>query len=54
MNEIEVHNESDMLQGEINRMFVTDEMEELVRMYVFAQKRLERIYEYHYARLNND
>lgn len=48
------HNEYDMLRGNINRMFLTDDAAELVRMYEFAQKRLEIIYEYHYARLNND
>lgn len=54
MNLRETHNEYDMLKGNVNRMFLTDEVAELVKMYEFAQKRLERIYEYHYARLNNN
>lgn len=53
MNEQEAHNEYDMLRGNMNRMFLTDDVAELVKMYEFAQKRIERIYEYHYARLNN-
>lgn len=53
MNEIAVHNEYDMLLGEMNRMFLTDDVKELVTVYDFAKRRLDRIYEYHYARLNN-
>ena len=54
MNLQETHNEYDMLKGNVNRMFLTDEVAELVKMYEFAQKRLEKIYEYHYGRLNNN
>lgn len=50
----EAHNESDMLRGNICRMFLTDDVTELLRMYEFAQKRIQRIYEYHYKRLNNE
>ena len=50
----EAHNEYDVLKGNVNRMFLTDEVAELVKMYEFAQKRLEKIYEYHYGRLNNN
>ena len=46
--------ETHMLKGNVNRMFLTDEVAELVKMYEFAQKRLEKIYEYHYGRLNNN
>ncbi|MDE6601340.1 MAG: hypothetical protein K2K90_04085 [Lachnospiraceae bacterium] len=53
MNEQGAHNEYDMLRGNMNRMFLTDDVAELVKMYEVAQKRIERIYEYHYARLNN-
>ncbi len=49
----EVHNEYDMLKGNINRMFLTDDAAELVKMYEFAQKRLERIRDYHVKRINN-
>ena len=31
-----------MLKGNVNRMFLTDEVAELVKMYEFAQKRLEK------------
>lgn len=53
MDEKEVHNEYDMLRGNMNRMFLTDDVAELVKMYEFAQKRIKKIYEYHYARLSN-
>ena len=48
---IAIHNESDMLQGNINRMFLTDDMNELNRMYGFAITRILRIYEYHNERI---
>ena len=54
MNEIEVYNEYEMLRGNINRMFLTDYINELFRMYYFARKRLDGIIEYNYARLNNE
>lgn len=53
MDEQDVHNVYDMMKGNVNRMFLTDEVEELVYMHEIAKKRLEVIYEYHYARLNN-
>ena len=37
-------NEADMLEGNINRMMVTDDKDELMNMYIFALKRLEKIY----------
>lgn len=36
--------ECDMLQGNINRMMVTDSEEELLRMFAFAHKRLGNIF----------
>lgn len=51
MNVQEAYIEYDMLKGNINRMFVTDDIKELARMHEFAKKRLEELYEYHYARL---
>ena len=51
MNLTDVHDEYDMLIGELNRMFVTDDAEELDRMHKFALHRLYRLYEYHYNRL---
>lgn len=53
MNEREAHEEYEMLRGNINRMFLTDDVAELVKMYEFAQKRIERIYDYHVTRFNN-
>ncbi len=47
----EVRIESDMLKGNIARMFLTDDVKELFEMYEIAKKRIERIYEYHHARL---
>lgn len=49
----EAHNEYEMLLGNMNRMFLTDDEAELVKMYEFAKKRIEKIYKYHYARVNN-
>lgn len=46
-----VYDEKDMLQGNINRMCVTDNMIELLRMKKFAIYRIERIYEVNYKRL---
>ena len=36
--------ECDMLQGNINRMMVTDDEEELLRLFAFAHKRLGNIF----------
>lgn len=51
MTKQEIFKEYDLLKGNINRMFVTNNCEEFQRMYEFAQKRLERIYDYNYHRL---
>ena len=40
----ELMNEADMLQGNINRMMVTNDKDELLKMYAFALERLEKIY----------
>ena len=45
MTHKELMNEADMLQGNINRMMVTDDRDELARMYSFAFGRLRKIYE---------
>lgn len=36
--------ECDMLQGNINKMMVTDDEVELLRMFAFAHKRLDNIF----------
>lgn len=43
--------EADMLQGNVNRMYVTHDPKELERMYETAKKRLEKIYEYNKNRI---
>ena len=44
MNYQEMRNEKDMLEGNINRMFVTDDMDELCSMYMFAKERLDTLF----------
>lgn len=46
--------ESDMLQGNINRMIVTKDQAELVRMFWFAMKRLHKIYDEKIRELSKD
>ena len=43
-NEQIAHNEYDMLQGNINRMFVCNTKEEFEKMHGWAKHRLEVIY----------
>ncbi|MBD5502656.1 MAG: hypothetical protein HDR09_02570 [Lachnospiraceae bacterium] len=54
MTEKEAHVEYDLLKGDINRMFVTDDVKELHVEHEYAKKRLEMIYNYHCSRLNNE
>lgn len=54
LSDINPNFEYDSLKGNINRMFVTDDFEEFSRMYEFAQKRLKRIYDFHFDRLVSD
>ena len=44
MTHKELLNECDMLQGNINRMMVTKDPKELLRMYEFAEMRLQKIH----------
>ena len=44
MNYQEMRNVSDMLNGNINRMFVSDNLTELCDMYAFAKERLESLF----------
>lgn len=46
--------ECDMLQGNINRMMVTDDAEELLRMFAFAHKRLGNIFWANQIRIQTD
>lgn len=45
-------NECDMLQGNINRMMVTDDHEELLTMFVYAHHKLDNIYWQNKKRIN--
>lgn len=49
-----IWNEEDMLKGNINRMCVTDDMEEFERMFEFAKKRILTIYTINLFRLRDD
>lgn len=44
MNYQEMRNEKDMLEGNINRMFVTDNIDELCSMYILAKERLDTLF----------
>jgi len=43
--------ENDMLKGNINRMFVAHDRDELNQMYIWSIKRLTKIYEDNYCRI---
>lgn len=47
----ELYAEIDLLQGNINRICVTDNLIELYEMTIWAQKRIENIYDYNKIRL---
>lgn len=52
MTRQQLMNECDMLQGNINRMMVTDDHEELLTMFAYAHKRLGDIYWQNKKRIN--
>lgn len=54
MTRQQLMNECDMLQGNINRMMVTDDAEELLRMFAFAHKRLGDIFWENQIRIQTD
>lgn len=49
-----IWNEEDMLKGNINRMCVTDDLEEFERMFEFAKKRILTIYTINLFRLRGE
>lgn len=53
MTRKEMNIEYDNLKGNINRMCVTDNLSEMIDMYEYAQKRLDKIYQYNKNRLLN-
>lgn len=44
MTKKELMGEAEMLKGNINRMMITNDKDELLKMYAFAHERLSRIY----------
>lgn len=54
MTRQQLMNECDMLQGNINRMMVTDDEEELLRMFAFAHKHLGNIFWENQIRIQTD
>ena len=53
MTKHELMNQADMLQGNINRMMVTDDTEELLSMYMWAERRLKTIHKERLKELDN-
>lgn len=49
-----VRSEKDFLEGNINRMCVTDDLEELIHMKEYALNRIEHIYQVNYERLTEE
>lgn len=54
MDRRKLKNELDMLQGNINRMCVTDDEEELLSMQEWAKTRIDRIYSLNKQRLEEN
>lgn len=54
MNRQESHNTADALQGNVNRMFVTKDRDELERMFNYAIRRIVAIYDYNSQRLYDE
>ena len=53
MTKQELMNEADMLQGNINRMMVTNDTKELLSMYMWAERRLKTIHKERVKELDN-
>lgn len=53
MTRQELYNEIGMLNGNVNRMCVTDDVKELESMKDWAVKRIQTIYEENLSRINN-
>lgn len=49
-----IHEAEDMLKGNINRMCVTDNLIEFARMYYFAKKRIDTIFEINLERIKDE
>ena len=52
MTRNELYLECDLLKGNINRMCVTDNFEELDKMELVAIERIRRIFDYNFKRLS--
>jgi hypothetical protein len=53
-NRKELSLEIDMLKGNINRMCLANDYEELEKMYTYAKIRLDAIYSYNYFELKKE
>ena len=53
MNYQEMRNEKDMIEGNINRMFITYDIDELCSMYVSAKERLDVLFKENCRRIIN-
>lgn len=40
-----IRNEKDMLRGNLNRMCVADDIDELIKMYHYAESRIQTIFD---------
>lgn len=40
-----IRNERDMLRGNLNRMCVSDDIDELIKMYHYAESRIQHIFD---------
>lgn len=49
-----IYEAEDMLKGNINRMCVTDDLIEFARMYYFAKKRIDTIFEINFERIKGE
>ena len=54
MDKIELYSEHEILEGNINRMFLTNDLKELYNMYAYAKFRLELIFNANYLRLKEE
>lgn len=54
MTRNELYQECDLLEGNITRMCVTDNFEELDKMELVARERIRRIFDYNFKRLSKE
>lgn len=54
MNNKEILNLADKIEGEVNRMCVTNDLHEMYSMSLFARKNIEKLQELNYRRLTEN